>query len=253
MNRRDMVQVLYLGGRAAIIAELVVILGGLVFALLFREVNYMQLQAMDGAEAFEELLQSYEYDRQIFALASFLVLMLPAVAMLFAAWAFHLYFAYHGARYLHWVATSIALIGATLMIATGGMNSWGLPLAYDIYAAGTLSAEELYPAFIVASALRFTAVLILYNAYPLSLVLVSFRRRLLPLWFMVFVGVAEVLQDAAFFIGNPVEGMEQLSDVMSILLPFMMGVVLLRKAESLAHEELTGTPTQRTQTPEIPF
>ncbi len=234
MSAREMVKILYTGGQAAILAELVVIFG--IFMVALGQPDLVQEQVMRGytTEAAQGILDLYADHQTMFILVAFFSGIAPNAAMLAVIWTFHHYFAWHGVHLLHWIGTSLALLGVGMSLASTSIQLWGLAIFTDALSGNTLANESFYMGFIIAISLQLMGITLLYFGYPFLLVLTAWRDKLLPYWFMALMIVFSFVHDITLGLG--LGRYSGLVEGATILFPFLVGVVLLRKAQALARE-----------------
>ncbi|MFP4322254.1 MAG: hypothetical protein ACLFTK_07365 [Anaerolineales bacterium] len=256
MSARQMVRILYTGGQAAILAELIIILGIFLVALGYWDVVQEQIARGYTADAAPSVLELYNDNHLIFTLVIFLTSIAPNAAMLAVIWTFHLYFAWHNVRFLHWISTSVALMGAAFILAASSIQLWGINFFVFAMDNDMLTEDAFYIGFILAASLQLMGISLLYFSYPLLLVLTAWRDRLVPMWFMAVAVVFALLHDITFGLSLNEQGLSGIIDAATILFPFFVGVVLLRKAQTLAreiYESDHGTPPPTPSTPTSPI
>ena len=234
MTQRQVIRTLYRGGQAAIFAELIVIAGLALIAILNRDVMMEHHFHYGQFNSYEVFLDGSLEHPQLYTVSIFLAFSIPTVVMFAVIWAWHLYFAYEGVLLMNWFATSIALAGATLMLLMVGLDILLTPrLALQIE-NGSITYANAYPVLAMITSTFDFAVMLLYGLYPLALALASFEKRLLPKWFLLPVVAVALLNDMFILSGGEMTFIANVLMIGVVLWPFIMGAALLRKAQTLA-------------------
>lgn len=239
MTRRELIRMLYIGGQAAIGAELIAIAGILIFLLFYSDV--LVNPQGDGLSylTVENFIEEWQDRNILFGVSTTLILGVPTFAMMIVVWAWHLYFESEGVRLMNWVASSLAIIGGTLMVANVGITIWSFGLLYNAYLAGDIGVAEIYVSFGIAEGLQVAGMFTLYVIYPVMLSFASWQRRLLPNWFLVVALLFVFLNDLNFLSGGKSTQVSLATQGAMVLWPFLMGVVLLSKANALNQQHST--------------
>lgn len=249
MSRQDLIRTLYIGGQAAIAAELIVVVGIFLFAIFSPDLITSSEGQVDLFVEANNLLDTFMEHRIYYVVGSVLTLLFPTIGMVVVIWAWHLYFAANRVYLMNWVASSMALIGATLMLANFGLSTWSFGLLGTMRESGEVSAETVFIIVTVAEGLQFTGMVALYVFYPMLLSITSWRDHLLPRWFVGLALVLTIIHDLHFLTGGEQEVVAILSQGIIVLWPFLMGVVLLLKAQALAQQGPTPSATIKMTTP----
>jgi|GEM_PF-2787982 len=241
LSQIDLIKLLTRAGQAAIVAEILVIVVFYAVFLITPEYAMADITEDESniyapVEAILDLINSNFALYTGFNIASMGV---PTVIMLGVAWALHIYFSANGVYLMNWVASSVAMIGAAQIIASLGVNVWGLQVLLAPYEAGDMPIETLYAVYSVGIALQANGIVFLYVMFPFLLMVVAWRDRLLPYWFMATVSIVIVVNDIILLEG--VNASDNLSALQSfiVLQPFIIGVMILLKARELTKAYIT--------------
>ncbi len=235
MTRRDVIRALTIGGRAAIAAEFIVILSLILFGVLQRDMVINQHRGTDGYESFRSVLEGYQEHPTLYVLNSVLMLVVPSVIMLVVAWAWNLFMLSEGVHLMSQVATSVAVIGAALMIASFGVTALGLSLAADALDKGQIALSDAFTGYVVSFGLQLIAIATLYILYPALLCVAGWQKRLLPWWFMGAVVVFVMVNDVYLLFYRTEARVANVIGVAIVLFPFLAGTAMLLKAQELAY------------------
>jgi hypothetical protein len=146
------------------------------------------------------------------------VMLVPSLLMLWVIWAWHLYFQQTGLVIFHWVMTSIALMGLSMMLMSYGTALVGIAIYIQGLNEGFLTKSDGYPVLAMIFSLEFMGVALTYWLYPLMIGFTLLRQGKLSYLFMIALAV--------FFL---------VFNAFSIALsPFILGVLMLLQAQRLA-------------------
>lgn len=244
MTRSQVIRTLFLGGQTAIFIELVVVFGA-IFLVLTQPFmgDYRSIESKAAYDTFETTYDIVNESPFVWSLSIVLTVIVPTGAMLIVVWAWHLYFASEHIQLMNWVATSIALVGVAFNLMLGGFTLTATPFIRQAIDAGDIAFQDAYIGFVLFNAIGMMGIATLYAFYPLLLVVASYEKRLLPVWFMVIAIAIATFNDVAIFFVAEYPRLADGMDIVRVFWPFLMGVVMLRKAQQLANDQYkTTTP-----------
>jgi len=227
---------LYRSGQIAIGSQLVAIIGlGLSFFLLAQDGQLYVIESSEDLytvyEADLEFIQSNNFYAYNFIMA--VVSLVPVVGMLHVIWAWHHYLQDSGVGVGNWVASSFGIMGATLIFLGFGLIVWGMRLSIRGLGDRENAAELTYLMYVLVLTMQVVSILCLYVLYPLGLVIAAWGKNLLPQWLTWTILVLSGIGLIIFVVGVNAVWVIQPAQLIIVLIPFVMGTALMRRAQTL--------------------
>lgn len=239
-ERPALVGLLYRAGVAAIASEVAVVVALFLFLLFLPDIMLQGAVDTSHYGEYTRLMDSARENFFAYFVLTALMIGLPTLIMLVVIWSWHIYLATHGVRLMHWIATSVGIAGVIIGLVGFALMTWALDLLIQQIDANLITIENGYLGYVMTIAIQMMGIVCLYILYPILLIVASWRQRLLPQWFVIILFLLTALNDLVLIYGTRDPAILNIGQLMMIVVPFLMGIVLLRKAQSLAQ---TLTPT----------
>ncbi|NJL94804.1 MAG: hypothetical protein HC915_14345 [Anaerolineae bacterium] len=169
--------------------------------------------------------------------------LVPAIFMMSVIWSWFIYLRSEGVEYLHWVATGFGVAGLSILLLSASLQVGMYPLLAELVSEGQVAFEDVFIAMFLIEVLRHAGISVFYGLYLAVLALACTRRRLLPRWYLVIVVIVALINDLNLFLGYRQRVLADGSYVVQVIIPFLLGVIMLRQAQKLARELTTPPPS----------